>query len=168
MAACRYDLLGDGVPPSIWPFSGTSFCSCMVTWTKLPMGYTQELYWWLSASITTTAKPLKCSVSEWVCTAFCILQVTKKHAPRGIDVSSNETWVDLMGSFSDLQEQQSDHSDNVEVFYAYIVAKSLLKQKEHLRESNVGIKVAQSANNCSLWRMHSGSSTIQYCRTHIY
>ncbi len=35
-----------------------------------------------------------------------------------------------MGSFSDLQEQQSDHSDNVEVFYAaYIVAKSLLKQK---------------------------------------
>ena len=56
----------------------------------------------------------------------------------------------LMGSFSDLQEQQSDHSDNVEVFYAYIVAKSLLKQKEHLRESNVGIKVAQSANNCSL------------------
>ncbi len=49
-----------------------------------------------------------------------------------------------MGSFSDLEEQQSDHSDNVEVFCAYIVAKALLKGKQHLRESEVGIEVAQT------------------------
>ncbi len=80
----------------------------------------------------------------WV-SLYCFLYTEghKKHVLRGIDVSSNEAWVDLMGSFSDLQEQQSHHSDNVEAFYAYIVVKSLLKQKEHLRESEVGIEVAQ-------------------------
>ncbi len=63
-----------------------------------------------------------------------------------------------MGSFSDLQEQQSDHSDNVEAFYAYIVAKALLKQKQ---QSEVGIEVAQT--KCqqlqplknAFWKLHN-------------